>query len=215
MAIKIEFEKAYDRIRWDFIKETLLMMQLPVKLVEVILSCVSTCSMSVLWNGTPLEPFRPTQGIREGDPLSPYLFVMCMEWLVHRIDWEVSQHRWEPIPVCRHGPKILNLLFADDLVLFAEATTDQARIISQCLEEFCAKSGQKINHAKSRVPFSANMVASDIDSISHVLRKKQSFNICKPQVQGVSLSTWSVLVRRELCFQLPEFTRASQSRRDQ
>ena len=47
-----------------------------------------------------------------------------------------------------------------------------------------------------------------------IVAEKQSFNIYKPQVQGVSLSTWGV-VRRELCFQLPEFTRASQSRRDQ
>ena len=104
MAIKIDFEKAYDRMRWDFLKETLLLMQVPAKLVDVIYSCVSTCSMSVLWNGVPTEVFQPTRGIRQGDPLSPYLFALGMERLVQMIEWEVTRQRWKPISLCRNGP---------------------------------------------------------------------------------------------------------------
>ena len=126
MAIKIDFEKAYDRIRWSFIRDTLIKMPLPLPLVEVICDCISNCSISVLWNGVPTEAFKPTRGIRSGDPFSPYLFVICMERLAHVIEAAVLEKRWKSVIASRGGPSISNLMFADDLVLFAEASVEQA-----------------------------------------------------------------------------------------
>jgi len=57
MAMKIDFEKAYDLIRWSFVKDALTRWQLPPMLVEIIYRCISTCSMSVLWNGSPTDIF--------------------------------------------------------------------------------------------------------------------------------------------------------------
>lgn len=85
MAIKIDLEKAYDRLNWDFIKWVLVTARLSSKWVENIMKCISTSSMSVLWNGEVLVEFFPTREIRQGGSLSPYIFVICIEQLSHLI----------------------------------------------------------------------------------------------------------------------------------
>ena len=156
MMIKIDFEKAYDRLRWSFIRESLLELHLPRNLVEVVMNCIESAKLSILWNGEPMEAFRPSRGIRQGDPLSPYLYVICMERLAHLIDREVRLGVWKPVRASRNGPALSNLAFADDLILFCEASVDQAEIVQQCLDKFCAASGSKVNNAKSKVYFSPN-----------------------------------------------------------
>ena len=86
MAIKIDLEKAYDKIEWSFIREMLLSLNFPSNLVELIMSCLSSVSSSLLFNGGCLDPFWPSRGIRQGDPLSPYLFIICIEYLSHLIE---------------------------------------------------------------------------------------------------------------------------------
>ena len=71
MAIKIDLEKAYDKIEWSFIREMLLSLNFPSSLVELIMSCLSSIASSLPFNGGCLEPFQPSRGIRQGDPLSP------------------------------------------------------------------------------------------------------------------------------------------------
>ena len=71
MAIKIDLEKAYDKIEWSFIREMLLKFNFPVNLIDLIMSCQ--------------DSFCPTRGIRQRDPLSPYLFILCMDFLGHLI----------------------------------------------------------------------------------------------------------------------------------
>lgn len=157
MAIKIDFEKAYDRLRWSFIRGTLLQMNLPLLLVNIIMECVTTSSLQVLWNGDPSQKFKPSRGIRQGDPLSPYLFVMCMERFYQVIEEAIVAKTWQPIRASRNGPLLSNLFFADDIVLFAEANCEQAHVIKHCLERFCDASGQKVSLPKSRVYFSNNV----------------------------------------------------------
>lgn len=97
MATKIDLVKAYDILNWDFLKSALKDIGLKDWLISLILSCVSSFSMQVLWNGSMTRSFTTSRGIRQGDPLSPYLFVICIERLAHMISVEVEHGRWKPI----------------------------------------------------------------------------------------------------------------------
>ena len=71
MLLKIDVEKAYERIEWSFIKGMLIRMNLPVDLIDIIMSYISIVSTSIMVNGEALDPIFPSRGIRQGDPLSP------------------------------------------------------------------------------------------------------------------------------------------------
>lgn len=125
IMIKVDLEKAYDTISWNFLEETLVLIGLPDKLRSIIMDCVSSVTMRVLWNDEPTNSFRMQRGIRQGCPLSPYLFVLCLERFSHCILDSVNSRRWNPIRVGVHGPPVSHLMFADDILLFAEASQEQ------------------------------------------------------------------------------------------
>lgn len=120
--------------------------------------------MSLLWNGEKTEAFQPARGLRQGDPLSPYLFVLCLERLCHQIDKSIAAKEWKPISLSRGGPKLSHICFADDLILFAEAFVAQIRVIRKILENFCVASGQKVSLEKSKIYFSDN-VSRDLEKL--------------------------------------------------
>ena len=86
MAIKVDLERKFNRMEWSFIHKVLQAFKFPQNLIRMIMSCVTTARISILFNGGALEPFTPSRGLRQGDPLSPYLFILCMEYLGHLIE---------------------------------------------------------------------------------------------------------------------------------
>lgn len=157
MAIKVDLEKAYDRLKWDFIKDTLMDIGLPEKIVDVIRNCTTSSSMRMLWNGEALDEFLPSRGIRQGDPLSPYLFILCIERLFQMIGLAVKHNLWKPICLTKGGPKLSHFAFADDLLLFTKASLEQVHILQTIMDLFCKISRQKISKDKSSVFFSKNV----------------------------------------------------------
>lgn len=93
MVFKLDLEKAYDRVDWDFWKENLLIYGVPGGIISLIMHGISSSSISLLWNGSRTEGFMPRRGLRQGDPLSPYLFVLCMERLSEMIANEVRERK--------------------------------------------------------------------------------------------------------------------------
>ncbi|XP_057760081.1 uncharacterized protein LOC130980412 [Arachis stenosperma] len=179
MAIKIDLEKAYDRLKWSFIVDTLKDIGMPDHFINLVYACISTARMRVLWNGEALDEFSPSRGIRQGDPLSPYIFVLCIERLSQLISVAVDTEVWNPISLSRDGPKLSHLCFADDMILFAEASMEQADVIKKVLEAFCNSSGQRVNNEKTRVFFSNNINHNIREGVSEVLQFSRTNDLGK------------------------------------
>lgn len=156
-TIKIDLEKAYDRLEWCFIDDTLCGYWVSNKLRVAIMNCIRSVSARILWNGVEMECFNPTQGIRQGNPLSPYLFVLCMKRLAQTTCKNVASGGWKPIFfLSRNGPSISHLFFVEDLILFARVSLEQIDIIQRVLQEFCACSSHRVSVQKTQICFSEN-----------------------------------------------------------
>lgn len=156
-AIKVELEKAYDRLEWSFIHKVLQAFHFPHHFTKLIVSCVSTTSISILVNGSKMDSFLPFHGIRQGNPLSPYLFILCMEFLTPLIEGKCVQGSWIPLKASRGNIGISHLIFADDLILFANVTEEACEAMLEVLQVFCSESSQKLSVDKSRMYFSPNV----------------------------------------------------------
>lgn len=93
IIFKIDLEKAYDRISWSFLEKCLDSFKFDKNWIKLVMSCVTQGETSILWNGEPLQPLSNERGLREGDPFSPYLFVLCLEYLSNFINEVVDSKR--------------------------------------------------------------------------------------------------------------------------
>lgn len=166
--IKLDMSKAFDHIRWDFSETVLHLYGFPHKWILLIMQCVSTVSYSVLVNGSYTPFFHPTQGLHQGDPLSPYLFVLCVDILSSMLDSAKNHGFIEGIKVSRVGPSITHLLFADSF-LFFKISDSGVSAIQSILESYCQISGQLVNFQKSNIFVSPNSPPSIFSSISSTL----------------------------------------------
>ena len=147
MVIKIDLEKAYDRLERSFIRSILTYFGFPAKIVKLILSCVSTTSTFILVNRIN-QTFVSSRGIRQGDPISSYLFILCVEFLGGHIHSKCEEGSWSHLKASRGGPGFSHIFFADDLLLFAKANSKNCEAISEVLQNFCNLSGKKNQHCE-------------------------------------------------------------------
>ena len=151
---KLDIEKVYDHVSWSFLLAVLKKMGFGERWIKWIDWCISTVKFSVLINGSPSGFFKSSRGLRQGAPLSSYLFVIATEvfsiMLRRAISgdylsgWRVSGKRGE-------GFQILHLLFADDTLVFCEESLDQMTYLSWLLMWFEACSRLRINLEKSEL----------------------------------------------------------------
>jgi len=126
-----------------------------------------------------MDPITPSRGIKQGDPLSPYIFIVCMDWLGQLMEGKCAEKLWNSVKSSKSGPSFSHLFFADDLVLFAKANQVNCSIIRDVLDEFCEKSGQSVSEAKSRVFFSPNVDRDTRESLLDILRFQSTRSLGK------------------------------------
>ncbi|KAA3478659.1 reverse transcriptase [Gossypium australe] len=148
MATKLDMSKAYDRVEWNFVKGVMKEMRFDPGWVGSLMKCVSTVSYSVVFNGNTGETFLPSRGLRQGDPLSPFLFLFCVEGLSSLMRLAKVGNILKGVKASWRGLAISHLLFADDCILFAEATQRGAHLLKQILNEYEISSGQCVKYDK-------------------------------------------------------------------
>ena len=154
MAVKTDMSKAYDRLEWDFIQLVLRRLGFHQKVINWIMQCVSTVTYSFLINGSPRGRVTPSRGIRQGDPLSPYIFILCSEVLSDLCNKAQEEGSFKGVRVARGCPRLNHLLFADDTMFFLRASKDNSETLSRILKRYESASGQSINVSKSCITFS-------------------------------------------------------------
>ena len=156
MATKLDMSKVFDRVEWCFIKGVMEKLGFSSKWIDLVMRCIASVSYSVLINGTACGNITPTRGLRQGDPLSPTLFLICIEGLSALINRAVRDQLLTGISICRGCSRVTHLLFADDSILFCKASVEESRVLKHILQKYETASGQKINTDKSSIFFNPN-----------------------------------------------------------
>ncbi|KAK4348291.1 hypothetical protein RND71_034630 [Anisodus tanguticus] len=161
--LKVDLRKAFDSVSWEFLTAILIGLNFPEHFVAQIMECVSTPSFSVAINGSIHGHFKGKKGLRQGDPLSPYLFVLCLEYLSRLLNYRTRIAGFNYHPQCG-ALRITHLAFADDLMLMSRGDAPSVRILMDCLDTFRKCSGLCANSTKSSL-FTAGVSNHDLNEI--------------------------------------------------
>lgn len=154
MMVKTDMSKAYDRLEWGFIRLVLEKFGFSQIWITWIMECITTVSYSYIVNESPRGKVRPSRGIRQGDPLSPYIFTLCSEILSGLCKKAQEEGSLQGLRVSRGSPRINHLLFADDTMFFCKTNNSSIEALNKILKDYEAASGQCINKEKSAITFS-------------------------------------------------------------
>ncbi|XP_016683863.1 uncharacterized protein [Gossypium hirsutum] len=160
-ALKLDMSKAYDRVEWDYLAGMMKHLGFHLNWITLIMRCVCSVTYSVSLNGTVSDWFSPSRGLRQGDPLSPYLFLICAEGFSLLLQDAKVKGKMMGAPIGREKFSVNHLFFTDDCILFGDATREGTELVRDIIQEYEVVSGQRVNFDKSLTYFGAN-VASDV-----------------------------------------------------
>ncbi|KAL5580419.1 hypothetical protein UlMin_012861 [Ulmus minor] len=172
-ALKLDMSKAYDRVEWSFLEGMMLRLGFADSWVKLIMRCVRSVSYSFLINRQVSGAVIPHRGLRQGDPLSPYLFVLCAHGLSEMLACFEERKLFTGIKIASGCPSISHLFFADDSLIFCKAKLSEATHLKSCLNSYAKASGQLINFDKSAFSFSPNTRGDDKITICSVFGVNQ------------------------------------------
>ncbi|XP_058784527.1 uncharacterized protein LOC131659337 [Vicia villosa] len=150
LLLKVDFEKAYDSVSWQYLRETLMQMGFGSRWMRWMDACIFNNHMSVLVNGSATKEFKVQKGLRQGDPLSPFLFVLAMEGLTALVKKSVEVGNFKPF-MYRENDSVDILQFADDTIILGEVSCDKIWNMKVILRGFELVSGLRINFSKSNI----------------------------------------------------------------
>ncbi|KAL6190175.1 hypothetical protein ACLB2K_036573 [Fragaria x ananassa] len=160
--------------KWHFLEAMLLKLGFAQAWVTQIMLGVTSVQYPILLNGKPAEVISPSRGIRQGDPLSPYLFILCAEGLSSLISKAVADYTIKGLKLSPQAPILHHLFFADDSFIFGAAEADECQKFRTLLNLYESASGQKINYQKSSVVFSRNVSPEIQSELAAILQVKLS-----------------------------------------
>lgn len=156
MAIKLDMSKVYNRVEWEFLKAVMVQMEFNMQWIKLVMECMTTVSYSLLIMGEPQPIFKPTRSIRQGDPLSPYLFLICAEALFSLLFHAKRVGNISSVPIGSSPIKTSHIFFANNSLLFCKANSIKWSNMVSILNLYENASGQLLNKEKTSFFFSRN-----------------------------------------------------------
>lgn len=160
-GLKLDVSKAYDRLEWAFIRSMMERFGFHHTWINRIMTFISSVTYCFLHNGEQFGYVVPSRGVRQGDPISPYIYIMCVEGLSSIIRRNEEAGLLHGCRIATGAPVISHLLFADDCYLFFKANKVEANVMKRILDRYADISGQIINYNKSAITFSPNTRRED------------------------------------------------------
>ena len=154
MALKLDMNKAYNRVEWCFLEDVMRKLRFSERWIAFMMVCVKTVSYLVLVNGELKGLIKPSREICQGDPLSPFLFLLCTEGLNNLLLKAASEGSLHGFALSRRSPKLMHLLFVDDSLLFCRSNINECQKVLDLLASYESMSGQQINRGKTSIFFS-------------------------------------------------------------
>lgn len=151
LILKIDFEKAFNSVNWSFLTQALAQFGFGTTLIDWIKNYYREAKMSVLVNGSATKEFSPSRGLRQGDPLSPLLFILVVEVLSSMIKKAVHDGTFKGIKLAGKSNVVTHVQFADDTLIFVNDDLDSLKKIKKILVCFQLLSRLKINFFKSKL----------------------------------------------------------------
>ncbi|XP_062100654.1 uncharacterized protein LOC133806581 [Humulus lupulus] len=168
-ALKLDMSKAYDRVEWSFLCSLMRKLGFHEKLISLVLACISSVDYSFNLNGEILGKIIPGRGLRQGDPLSPFLFLICAEGLSALVQRDCVNGTLSGLSCGRIGPQVSHLLFAGDSLFFFKASVCACHRFKQLLNWYGKASGQLVNFSKSAMCFSSRISSGDAVDMASIL----------------------------------------------
>ena len=142
MALKLDMSKACDRVEWNFLEKLMEKLGFDERWVSLVSMCIRSISFSVLVNGEPHGLFQPNRGLRQGDPFIALLVSLCAEGLHSLIQQAKNNCLIRGVSLCKDGPKVSHLFYADDNLLFCRANDHDCQTVLEILDKYEQASGQ-------------------------------------------------------------------------
>jgi hypothetical protein len=152
LVLKLDIRKAFDNVDWEFLKLILYSVGCGEQFSNWILSCVTSANLAVLINGQPSSFFKSERGLRQGCPLSPYLFILVMEGLSLLLSKRIEEHLLKGLRLTNCF-RLVHLMFVDDVLIFLSADQGDWLALKETLQLFCKASGLALNFSKSTVHY--------------------------------------------------------------